>query len=59
MAFTLDAPTDLVFATDRVTLGEVKFHAKSDLGLRAVVEALDTDQWPRLLGKYKSVKHEL
>lgn len=58
-AFTLDVPADTVFAEGCVTLEEVKFHTDRDQVLKAVAEALDTDQWPRSLGKFKSVKHEL
>lgn len=59
MSFTLDSPGDIIFTKGRVTIEEVKWHADRDPVMRAVVEALDSNEWPRSLGKYKSVRHEL
>lgn len=59
MCFTLDTPGDITFKGGRVTMEEVKWHTERDVVIKAVIEALESDQWPRSIGKYRSVKHEL
>lgn len=59
MTIALDEPADIVFAKGRVTLEEVRWHASQDATIAAVIKAVGADKWPRALGKFKSVKHEL
>lgn len=59
MSITLDPPGDVEFPRGRVTIEEIKWHFERDAILRAVVKALETGDWPRALGAYKSAKHEL
>lgn len=59
MCFSLDTPGDAEFSGGRVTLEEMKWHTDRDPELREVKKALESDEWPRALGKFRSVKHEL
>lgn len=59
MSLTVDGPGDIAFAEGTVTLEEIKWHFERDGVLKAVAAALESDEWPRVLGKYKAVKHEL
>lgn len=59
MCLTLDPPADIVFEGGRVTLEEVKWHVERDPLMQSVMQALESDVWPRSLGKFKSAKHEL
>lgn len=59
MCFTLDAPGDITFGSNGVTREEVKWHSERDETTKAVIESLQSNVWPRSLGKYKSARHEL
>lgn len=59
MCFSLDPPVDLAFPKGRVTVNEVRWFAEQDELIKAVMIALESDVWPRALGKYRSEKHEL
>lgn len=59
LSVELSDPTDVVFGAGRVTLEEVRWHAERDDEAKAVGKALETDEWPRTLAKFRSVKHEL
>lgn len=59
MTFTMDPPADVEFAKGRVTLEEIKFHSGGDRILKEVMESLESGDWKRSLGKFKSVAHEL
>lgn len=59
MSFTLDEPADMVFTEGRVTVEEVKWHSDRDEEVKAVKEAIESGEWPRTLGKFRAVGHEL
>lgn len=59
MSVELKAPGNIAFGAERVTLEEVRWHAERDDEAIAVRMALETGEWPRTLGKFKSVRHEL
>lgn len=57
--FELTAPDDLTFPEGTVTIEEVRYHTSRDGELNGVAESLESGDWPRTLGKYKSVGAEL
>lgn len=59
LSITLEAPVDVSFGNERVTVEEIAWHSNQDAVLKSVIESLETDVWPRALGKFKSAKHEL
>ena len=59
LSINLEAPVDVSFGRERVTVEEIAWHSSRDAVLKSVIESLDSDVWPRALGKFKSAKHEL
>lgn len=59
MSCSIEIPNDISFADGIVTIEEIVWHAQRDPVMKEVMKALDTNDWPRALGKFKTVRHEL
>lgn len=59
MSCSIEIPNDITFADGIVTIEEIVWHAQRDQVMKEVMKALDTNDWPRALGKFKTVRHEL